>query len=94
MFCIIMFTLEKIQLLAAQPRLDCTGSASQGRGKMLKEKKKSGGRGNELFESSCFDFPALYSAASPVIITFNITMIFIIYFVLMSSGPNLKQATF
>lgn len=39
-------------------------------------------------------FPALYSAASPVFITCNITVIFIIDFVLMSSSPNLKPATF
>lgn len=93
-FCITVFTLDKIQLLAAQPRLDCTGSAGQGRGKTLGKKKRGGGKGNELFGSSCFDCcfcsPALYSAASPVFITFNIMVIFIIYFLLMSSSPNLK----
>lgn len=97
-FCIIVFTLDKIQLLAAQPSLDCTGCAGQRRSKTLRGKKKSGGRRNELLGSSCFDccfwFPALYSTASPVFITFNIMVIFIIYCVLMSSSPNLKPSTF
>lgn len=93
-FCIIVFTLDEIQLLAAQPRLDLLG-----RGEVKGwRKKRSGGRGNELFGSSCFGccfcFPALYSAASPILITFNITLIFIIYSVLMSSSPDLKPATF
>lgn len=67
------------QLLAAQQRLDHTGSAGQDSGKKVEE-KRSGGRGNELFENSCFGgcfcFPALSSAVSPVFITFNIMMVF------------------
>lgn len=85
------------QLLAAQQRLDHTGSAGQDRGKKVEEKKRSGGRGNELCESSCFGccfcFPALCSAVSPVFITFNIMVVFTIYFVLVSSSPSLKLAT-
>lgn len=85
------------QLLAAQQRLDHTGSAGQDRGKKVEEKKRSRGRGNELLESSCFGccfcFPALCSAVSPVFITFNIMVVFTIHFPLVSSSPSLKPAT-